>query len=135
MKDAWIRARAAYERTEGAIAPLFPDIDPAVDARYDDFLASSGRRGSGPLRRQGVTGMHGIERISSTQDDPGVRGQDRDRDPRLQGAPWPATEGRSRRLQGPALAASSSPDTPDPARRVEAGQAIDLATAFRVSSP
>src|SRR3989442_865723 len=27
MKATWVRARAAYEHEEGAIAPLFPDID------------------------------------------------------------------------------------------------------------
>src|SRR5262245_60805146 len=35
MTQAWLRARAAYERTEGALAPLFPDIDAAIDARYE----------------------------------------------------------------------------------------------------
>src|SRR5688572_3630936 len=37
-KGAWILARSAYERTEGVIAPLFPDTDYAIDARYDDYL-------------------------------------------------------------------------------------------------
>src|SRR5262245_35786362 len=27
MTTAWLKARAAYERTEGALAPLFPHID------------------------------------------------------------------------------------------------------------
>src|SRR5512135_191107 len=34
MKNAWVQARAAYEHSEGAVAPLFPDIDTAIDARY-----------------------------------------------------------------------------------------------------
>src|SRR5215813_11157388 len=38
MKAAWVRARDAYEHEEGAIAPLFPDVDFAIDARYDDFM-------------------------------------------------------------------------------------------------
>src|SRR5262245_62083760 len=38
MKTAWVNARAAYEHVEGATAPIFPDIDAAIDARYDDFL-------------------------------------------------------------------------------------------------
>src|SRR5262245_7887580 len=38
MREAWVRARTSYERVEGAIAPLFPDIDAEIDARYDDFL-------------------------------------------------------------------------------------------------
>src|SRR4051812_7483215 len=27
MKATWVRARAAYEHIEGAVAPLFPEID------------------------------------------------------------------------------------------------------------
>ena len=64
MKNAWVQARAAYEHSEGAIAPLLPDIDVAIDARYDDFLATLGPTGDQNLfDDQGVTGMHGIERI------------------------------------------------------------------------
>jgi len=64
MTAAWLDARAAYERTEGALAPLFPDIDGAIDARYDDFLADLGDEGDQNLfDGEGVTGMHAIERI------------------------------------------------------------------------
>jgi iron uptake system component EfeO len=64
MKGAWIRARTAYERVEGALAPLFPDLDVSIDARYDDFLAQLGPRGDDDLfDDEGVTGMHAIERI------------------------------------------------------------------------
>ncbi len=64
MKDAWIRARTAYEHVEGALAPLFPDIDISIDARYDDFLAQLGPQGDQDLfDGHGVTGMHAIERI------------------------------------------------------------------------
>jgi len=64
MTQAWLDARAAYERTEGALAPLFPDIDGAIDARYDDFLADLGQEGDqDPFDGEGVTGMHAIERI------------------------------------------------------------------------
>ncbi|MGH7285610.1 MAG: EfeM/EfeO family lipoprotein [Polyangiaceae bacterium] len=64
MKNAWIQARAAYEHSEGAISPLFPDIDVSIDARYDDFLASLGPAGDTYLfDDQGVTGMHAMERI------------------------------------------------------------------------
>lgn len=38
MKESWAKARTAYEHIEGAIAPLFPDIDAAIDERYDGFL-------------------------------------------------------------------------------------------------
>src|SRR5262245_10521561 len=30
MTAAWLRARGAYERTEGALAPLFPETDGAI---------------------------------------------------------------------------------------------------------
>src|SRR5882672_5136236 len=40
-KDAWIRARVAYEHVEGALAPLFPDVDASIDFRYDDFLSTA----------------------------------------------------------------------------------------------
>jgi iron uptake system component EfeO len=64
MTQAWLDARAAYERTEGALAPLFPHIDGAIDARYDDFLADLGEEGDQNLfDGEGVTGMHAIERI------------------------------------------------------------------------
>ena len=65
MKAAWVRARNAYEHVEGAFAPIFPDLDTAIDARYDDFLtellASGGD--ADPFDDQGVTGLHGVERI------------------------------------------------------------------------
>jgi iron uptake system component EfeO len=64
MTNAWIAARTAYERTEGALAPLFPDIDLAIDARYDDFMEELSPNGDQDLfDDQGVTGMHAIERI------------------------------------------------------------------------
>jgi iron uptake system component EfeO len=63
MKAAWLDARAAYERTEGAIAPLFPDIDSEIDARYDDFLTTLPGGDDDLFDDQGVTGMHAIERI------------------------------------------------------------------------
>ena len=65
MKATWLQARTAYEHIEGALAPLFPDVDYAIDARYDDFLADlAGKGGDSYLfDDQGVTGMHAVERI------------------------------------------------------------------------
>ena len=65
MKDAWRRARISYEHIEGAVAPLFPDVDAAIDARYDDFLAQLASVGGDQdlFDDQGVTGMHAVERI------------------------------------------------------------------------
>jgi iron uptake system component EfeO len=61
MKDEWKKARRAYESIEGAIAVVFPDLDEATDARYDDFISA------GPddnlFDDQGVIGVHAIERI------------------------------------------------------------------------
>lgn len=61
MKDAWRQARVAYERIEGAIAVVFPDLDTSTDERYDGFIAE----GADPnlFDGRGVTGMHAIERI------------------------------------------------------------------------
>jgi len=64
MKAAWIRARVAYEHVEGAIAPIFPEFDAAIDERYDGFLAGLGAAGDTNLfDGTGVTGMHAIERV------------------------------------------------------------------------
>ncbi len=64
MRTAWRRTRVAYEHIEGAIAPIFPDIDTAIDARYDDYLVQLGGKGDPNLfDGEGVTGMHAIERI------------------------------------------------------------------------
>jgi iron uptake system component EfeO len=64
MKEAWRRARIAYEHVEGATAPIFPGEDYTMDARYDDFLAKIGPSGDQDLfDDQGATGMHAIERI------------------------------------------------------------------------
>jgi iron uptake system component EfeO len=71
MRDAWEKTRLAYEQTEGALAPLFPEVDSAVDARYDDFLAALGPQGDSDLfDDEGVTGLHGIERILWAQEIP-----------------------------------------------------------------
>jgi len=64
MKEAWMRLRVSYEHIEGAIAPLFPEVDFATDARYDDFLAElKGEGDDNPFDGEAVTGQHAIERI------------------------------------------------------------------------
>ncbi len=64
LRDDWRACRVAYEHIEGAIAPLFPATDNAVDARYDDFLTQlAGAGDADPFDAKGVTGMHAIERI------------------------------------------------------------------------
>jgi iron uptake system component EfeO len=65
MRKAWVRGRTAYEHIEGALAPLFPDIDNSIDARYDDFMTQLEAQGgdSDLFDDEGVTGMHAVERI------------------------------------------------------------------------
>lgn len=61
MKGQWAAARIAYERVEGAIAVLFPDLDASTDERYDGFIADA--PDDNLFDGEGVTGVHGIERI------------------------------------------------------------------------
>ncbi len=63
MRAAWGRSRTAYEHIEGALAPLFPDLDQSIDFRYDDFLAALPNGDTNLFDDQGVTGMHAQERI------------------------------------------------------------------------
>lgn len=61
MRTSWHDARVSYERVEGAIAVLFPDLDAATDERYDGFIAEA--PDADLFDGAGVTGVHGIERI------------------------------------------------------------------------
>lgn len=64
MRAAWTKTRLTYEHIEGAVAPLFPDIDASTDARYEAFLIDLGHEPDpDPFDGEGVTGMHAIERI------------------------------------------------------------------------
>jgi iron uptake system component EfeO len=64
MRSAWESTRIAYEHVEGATAPIFPEFDTSMDARYDDFLTMLGSAGDpDPFDDVGITGMHAIERI------------------------------------------------------------------------
>ncbi len=63
MKAAWRSARVQYEHIEGAVAPLFPELDAATDARYDDFMSELPAGDTDLFDDHGVTGMHAIERI------------------------------------------------------------------------
>jgi iron uptake system component EfeO len=96
MKAAWARARAAYEHIEGAIAPTFPEIDAAIDERYDGFLEALGPAGDpDPFDGEGVTGMHAVERILWSDAIP-ARVTDFERTiPGYKAAAFPATEGEA----------------------------------------
>jgi iron uptake system component EfeO len=64
MRDAWRQMRVAWEQVEGAVAPMFTDLDHAMDSRYEDLLRATGSRGDPYLfDGNGVIGMHAIERI------------------------------------------------------------------------
>ena len=93
MKAAWTKARAAYELVEGAIAPIFPDLDAAVDERYDGFLANLAGKGDDDLfDDQGVTGMHGVERILFSDAQPAEVVTFEKTLPGYKAAAFPATE-------------------------------------------
>ncbi len=61
MRSSWKQARLAYERIEGAIAVLFPEIDRYTDERYDAFLGEG--TDTDLFDGEGVTGVHAVERI------------------------------------------------------------------------
>ncbi len=64
MKEAWTRTRLHWERAEGPVAPMFSDIDTAIDSRYEDMIkALNGAGDPDPFDGQGMIGMHAIERI------------------------------------------------------------------------
>ena len=64
MKTSWTKARTAYEQIEGALAPIFPNVDHSIDARYDDFLADLSPNGDpDPFDAAGATGLHAVERV------------------------------------------------------------------------
>lgn len=65
MRGHWRRARRSYERIEGAIAVLFPDLDVSTDQRYDAFLSDEipTHRDDDLFDGEGVTGVHAVERI------------------------------------------------------------------------
>jgi iron uptake system component EfeO len=130
MKAAWVRARAAYERTEGAIAPLFPDIDPAIDFRYDDFLGELGTDGDQNLfDGKGVTGMHAIERILYVETTPPKVVTVEESLPGYKAAAWPATSEEAADFKD-GLAAQLVTDTKTLLDQWKP-QAIDLGGAFQ----
>jgi iron uptake system component EfeO len=93
MKAAWVKARTAYEHVEGATAPIFSDIDVAIDERYDGFPESAGAGDHTPFDDDGVTGMHAIERILYVDVTPtAVVKFEMDTLPGYVAAGWPKTE-------------------------------------------
>lgn len=94
MKAKWRDCRIAYEHVEGALAPLFPDIDGAIDARYDDFIAENGPD-MDLFDDQNVTGLHAAERIIYAPDIPAAVIELESSLPGYKAAAYPATEAES----------------------------------------
>lgn len=63
MKVAWEKARSAYEHVEGAVALIHPDLDFAIDSRYEQYLAANGNADAYAFDDKGVVGLDAIERI------------------------------------------------------------------------
>ena len=129
MKDAWLEARTAYELTEGAIAPLFPDIDSDIDARYDDFLTTLGSSGDQDLFDDaGVIGMHAVERILFAKTTPDSVVKFEATLPGYKAAAWPANGDEAHEFKTK-LAARLAADT----AKLESfwtPQKLDLAGAY-----
>ncbi|HEX4340454.1 MAG TPA: EfeM/EfeO family lipoprotein [Polyangiaceae bacterium] len=129
MKDAWLTARTAYERTEGALAPIFPDLDYSIDARYDDFLTDLGADGDQDLfDDQGVTGMHAMERILFVKTTPDSVIKFEATLPGYKEAAYPSTEDEANEFKTK-LAARLVTDT-DTLMTQWTPQKIDLAGAY-----
>jgi iron uptake system component EfeO len=100
MKVAWQRARTAYEHTEGALAPIFPDTDAAIDERYDGFLeALNGQADPDLFDGAGVTGMHAIERILYSDVTPAEVIAREQTLPGYTAAAFPSTEAEAQRFK------------------------------------
>lgn len=102
MKDAWVRARNAYEHVEGAFAPLFPTIDNSLDARYDDFMTQLlGSGGDANLfDDKGVTGLHAVERILYVDSTPQHVVDFEKTLPGYVAAKWPSTQQEAADFKG-----------------------------------
>jgi iron uptake system component EfeO len=61
MRAQWAQARNAWESAEGAVAPLFPDLDEALDGRFEGAVE---QQPDGDLfDARGFTGLHAVERV------------------------------------------------------------------------
>jgi iron uptake system component EfeO len=129
MTDAWFTARSAYERTEGALAPLFPDVDAEIDARYEDFIEGVPGGDQDLFDGDGVTGMHAIERIIFA---PQIPARVVNVESSLEGykaAAWPATEAEAAEFKNE-LTARLVTDTKTLADEWQP-QVIDLGGSFQ----
>jgi iron uptake system component EfeO len=98
MKAEWKKARQAYERVEGAIAVLFPDLDVSTDARYDAFIETA--PDPDLFDDEGVTGVHAIERILWSDAIPAQVAAFESALPNYEPAAFPATEAEAGAFKG-----------------------------------
>jgi iron uptake system component EfeO len=131
MKAAWVRARVAYEHIEGAIAPIFPDIDVATDERYDGFLAEIGPAGDQNLfDGEGVTGMHAIERVLYAGSIPSIVISFEASLPGYKAAAFPATAAEAAEFKS-GLATQLVTDTADLQQQWKSAGNLDVSGAFQ----
>jgi len=95
MKEAWTRTRLHWERAEGPVAPMFSDLDTAIDSRYEEMLNSlNGAGDPDPFDGQGMVGMHAIERILFAPGPKGVADYEMGLTGSAQ-ALWPTNDGQA----------------------------------------
>ncbi|MBX5482264.1 MAG: EfeM/EfeO family lipoprotein [Myxococcaceae bacterium] len=90
MKEDWKKARVAYERIEGAIAVLFPELDVSTDERYDGFIAEA--PDDNLFDGEGVIGIHAVERILWSDSIPASVREFEEGLPNYRPAAFPATQ-------------------------------------------
>jgi iron uptake system component EfeO len=127
MKAAWKDARRAYQGLEGAADGLFPDLDAAIDTRYDDELAL----GPDPdlFDGRGFVGLHAIERILWSDAIPKGVTDFESLLPGYQRAAFPATDAEAAEFRS-GLCAQLVADTSALASKVS-GLAIDSPTSYQ----
>lgn len=127
MREAWKDARASYERVEGAIAVLFPDLDASTDERYDGFIAEG--EDTNLFDGEGVTGVHAIERILWADSHPSQVVAFEEALPGYQPAAFPATAEEAAAFKDQ-LCGKLVTDTKSMVEQFEP-LALDESTAFR----
>lgn len=127
MKAEWKKARQSYERIEGAIAVVFPDLDYSLDARYDAFIETA--PDADLFDGDGVTGVHAIERILWSDSIPAPVIAFESALPNYQPAAFPGTQAEAEAFRD-ALCGRFVADTEK--MRVDfAGLALDAPSAYR----
>lgn len=129
MKNAWNDMRDAWERTEGVLAAMYPDLDDALDQRYDALLAGLSAGDNDLFDSNGVIGMHAVERILFA---PAIPAAVAAREAMLPGyvpASWPSSEAQANEFKTGVCTRLYS-DTQELLDRVSAGT-VDLESSFK----